>query len=205
MQIFFSIFAMNTLRTDAPKTSVIDNQHFMNDIQVNLEGKIFDLRGVQVITRGDLADLYEVEAGALTKIIKNNTQGAGKDLDDLYVFKLTTAEKQAVALDIPHLASLKHSIYDEYAFTLLGVVAFSGILRSEKANALFKYVVKEFVRLKEQEATREKHIASIGVLGEQFVSKKDFKAFAEQVLELFEQLNTKSVQATIGFQPKALE
>ncbi len=178
----------------------------MNDLQINLEGKIFSLRGEQVITRGDLASLYEVDAGALTRTIKNNTNGAGKDLDELYVFRLTTLEKQEAARTIPHLANLKHVAYDEYAFTLLGVVAFSGILRSEKANMLFKYVVKEFVRLKGQEKQAETQTDIISKLGEQFVRREDFQFFAEQVLGLFEQLENKSSSTkTVGFQPKSLD
>ena len=177
----------------------------MNNLDVNLEGKIFSVRGVQVITRGDLASLYEVDAGALTKVIKNNTHGAGKDLDELYVFRLTTLEKQDVAKNIPHLAHLKYSPYDEYAFTLLGVVAFSGILRSEKANTLFKYVVKEFVRLKEQEKQQATQPDMLETLDKHFVSREDFKFFAEQVLGLFEQLKGSDRQGKIGFQPKALD
>jgi hypothetical protein len=101
------------------------------DIKRDIRGRIFAIRGVQVLIDRDLAELYGVETKVLNQAVRRNANRFPID----FMFQLTKAEfsdwkSQFVTYDDISLRSqnvtletrkVKHSKYCPYAFTEQGV------------------------------------------------------------------------------------
>jgi len=106
----------------------------MNDIpmahSIEIEQRIFQIRGMRVMLSIDLADLYEVEPRVLVQAVKRNIERFPAD----FMFQLSDQE----------FAHLKSQIVTSswggirratpYAFTEQGVAMLSGILNSPRAR-----------------------------------------------------------------------
>ena len=106
-----------------------------------IETRIFLLRGQKVMLSTDLAELYRVEARALTQAVKRNTERFPED----FMFQLTWEEasilkSQSVILKEPVKPRLRsqsvtlkrgqHIKYLPYAFTEQGVAMLSSVPNS---------------------------------------------------------------------------
>ena len=110
-----------------------------------IEKRILAVRGRQVMLDEDLADLYGVETGALTRAVRRNKDRFPSD----FMFRLTTKE----------FADLKSQTgtssdghggrrYLPYVFTEQGVAMLSGVLRSKRAVAVNVEIMRAFVELR---------------------------------------------------------
>lgn len=131
-----------------------------------LSGRIFTIRGQRVILDADLARLYGTTTKAFNQAIKRNAARFPKD----FAFQVSEAEadnlrSQIVTLDDASATSMrsqsvtssgirdmrgKHRKYRPWAFTEHGAVMAANVLRSPKAVAMSVYVVRAFVKMREE-------------------------------------------------------
>ena len=128
---------------------------------------IFAIRGHRVILDADLAQLY----GATTKRFNEAFKRNRARFPDDFAFRLTTAEFMNLRSQFATLkrqqaqlkreivnwsqfatssASHRSAIYVPWAFTEHGALMAANILRSEQAVRMSVYVIRAFVRLREE-------------------------------------------------------
>jgi hypothetical protein len=123
-----------------------------------LAGLIFTLRGQRVMLDLDLARLYGTNTSAFNQAIKRNAARFPAD----FAFQITkqeAAELQARSAELPGdlksqfvISSPRHggARVRPWAFTEHGAVMAANVLRSSKAVAMSVYVVRAFVRMREE-------------------------------------------------------
>ncbi|MBI1965429.1 MAG: ORF6N domain-containing protein [Betaproteobacteria bacterium] len=163
-------------------------------VEESLEPLIFTIRGHRVILDADLARLYGVTTKRLNEATKRNRQRFPDD----FAFQLTLGELTALRSRFATLnlqpsdsnteksnwsqfatSSSRHrgAVYRPWAFTEHGALMAANILRSGHAVQMSIYVIRAFVRLREQIAANEailKRLAEIDkTLLRQDVSLRD--------------------------------
>lgn len=114
-----------------------------------IETLILTLRGQKVILAPDLADVYGVETRALNQAIKRNT---GRFPEDFY-FRLSLEEAETVQRSRSQIVTLKRGQnikYPPHAFTEHGAIMAATVLNSPEAVAMSVFVVRAFMRMREQ-------------------------------------------------------
>ena len=111
-----------------------------------VESLIVTIRGRKVMIDSDLAGVYSVETRSLNQAVKRNAERFPED----FVFRLNAAEKTEVITNCDHLAHLKFAKSLPYAFTEHGAIMAATMLNSPQAVAMSVYVVRAFVRMREQ-------------------------------------------------------
>jgi hypothetical protein len=118
------------------------NDHvFLKNIQL----RIFDIRGLNIILDSDLAELYGVPTKRLNEQVKRNIRRFPTD----FVFHLTAQEKSEVVAKCDHLVNLKYAKSLPYAFSEHGAIMAASVLNSPRAIEMSVFVVRAFVRLRE--------------------------------------------------------
>ena len=107
---------------------------------------ILDLHGRKVMIDADLAEVYGVTTKVLNQAVARNTDRFPAD----FVFRLTPNEKLEVVTNCDHLARLKFSPVLPRAFTEHGAIMAATVLNSPQAVAMSVYVVRAFIRMREQ-------------------------------------------------------
>jgi hypothetical protein len=125
-----------------------------------IENLILTVRGQRVILAGDLAVVYDVETRVLNQAIKRNLDRFPDD----FMFQLTAAEfmnlKSQGAISSEGRSALRsqsvilkrgrHTKFPPQAFTEHGAIMAATVLNSARAVAMSVYVVRAFVRMREQ-------------------------------------------------------
>jgi hypothetical protein len=125
-------------------------------IAIQVERKIFLIRGMKVMLSYDLAELYGVETKALNRAVKRNAERFPKD----FMFQLSTQEWANLKCQIGTSSSLNitgktaanrwgGSRRAPYAFTEQGVAMLSGVLNSPEAVHVNIAIMRAFVRIRE--------------------------------------------------------
>ncbi len=117
--------------------------------------RILLIRGIKVMLDADLAELYDVPTKALNQAVRRNLERFPAD----FMFQLTKAEKQEVVTNCDHLAKLKYSPTEPYAFTEHGALMLGNVLRTERAVEISLHIIRTFVKLREMLSTH-KELAS---------------------------------------------
>jgi hypothetical protein len=144
-----------------------------NDFPVaQIENVIYPVRGQRVMLDRDLAGLYGVETKVLNQAVKRNLGRFPAD----FLFRLTPEEAEFLRSQIVILkeggmrsqivtASAKRNIrYLPYAFTEHGAIMAATVLNSRRAVEMSLFVVRAFVRMREQLLNRaelEQRLADI--------------------------------------------
>src|SRR5712691_10311003 len=120
-------------------------QKFSDALAVQVERRIFLIRGQNVMLDFDLAELYGVETRALKQAVRRNLDRFPAD----FMFKLSAAEiKNLVSQTvIPTRGKLGGAI--PMAFSEQGVAMLSSVLRSRRAVQVNIAIMRAFVRLRE--------------------------------------------------------
>jgi hypothetical protein len=111
-----------------------------------IRGRIYSVRGFQVMLDRDLAELYGVETKILNKAVKRNSARFPEN----FCFKLTPDELESLRF---HFGTIengrgRHSKYLPYVFTEQGVAMLAGILTSETAVRVSIYIMNAFVAMR---------------------------------------------------------
>jgi len=107
---------------------------------------ILEVRGRKIMIDADLAEIYGVATKVLNQAVARNTDRFPAD----FVFRLTLKEKMEVVTNRDHLARLKFSPVLPRAFTEHGAIMAATVLNSPQAVAMSVYVVRAFIRMREQ-------------------------------------------------------
>lgn len=110
-----------------------------------IERKILVLRGQKVMMDVDLAELYEVETGALNRAVKRNLSRFPDD----FMFQLSKEETDLLSrqFGISRWGGRRRST--PYAFTEQGVAMLSSVLHSPRAVQVNIEIMRAFVHLRE--------------------------------------------------------
>lgn len=122
--------------------------------------RILLIRGNKVMLDADLAELYGVPTKALNQSVRRNIERFPAD----FMFPLTKAEKQEVVTNCDHLARLKFSPTQPYAFTEHGALMLGNVLKSDRAVEISLLVVRTFVQLRELLSTHKDLAAKLEAL-----------------------------------------
>ena len=94
----------------------------------------------------DLAAVYGVETRSLNQAVKRNSDRFPED----FVFRLVADEKAKVITNCDHLSRLKFAKSLPFAFTEHCAIMAATVLSSKQAVSMSVYVVRAFVRMREQ-------------------------------------------------------
>ena len=117
-----------------------------------LAGLVRWFRGERVILDADLARLYGVTTKALKQAVKRNPRRFPGE------FVLTIEEKEFAILRSQSVTSSSGwggSRYGRMAFTEHGALMVASVLNSDRAIAMSIYVIKAFVKMREELMTNE--------------------------------------------------
>ena len=116
-----------------------------------IEQSIRLIRDQKVILDADLAELYSVETGALTRAVRRNADRFSAD----FMFTLNAAEHADLKGQNGTSSSWGGRRYPPYAFTEQGVAMLSSVLRSDRAVQVNIEIMRAFVRLRQMLASHE--------------------------------------------------
>jgi len=157
--------------------------------QKAIEGRIHVIRGKHVILDSDLAEFYEVPTGRLTRQVKTNPDRFPKD----FAFQLTQNEWDSLRSE--NRISKKGRggrRYAPYAFTELGALQASSVLRSGKAAEVSVAVARAFVEMRQQLHTMEGLPSAIEAIHDKLEeleeSDADLNAKVEMIGEMVKEL-----------------
>ena len=111
----------------------------------DVEQKIIELRGTQIILDSDVAALYGVATREVNQAIKNNL---GKFPNESYLFELTYAEKVEVIKIFDNPPERRFSPVLPKAFTEKGLYMVATILKSKRATLTTLAIVEAFAKLR---------------------------------------------------------
>jgi len=111
---------------------------------IEIENRIFTIRGVQVMIDRDLAEMYQVGTKVLNQSVKRNIDR----FPAMFHFQLSENEKFELVTNCDRFESLKHSSVNPYAFTEQGVAMLSAVLRSETAIKVSIRIMEAFVEMR---------------------------------------------------------
>ena len=110
--------------------------------KINIENKIYLIRGVQVMIDSDLAELYNTETKFINRAVKRNTSRFPKE----FMFQLSEEEWQSLRFQ-SGTSSDKHGgrRYYPTVFTEQGIAMLSAVLHTEIAVNVSIQIMKAFV------------------------------------------------------------
>ena len=115
-----------------------------NDLIPDVEGKIINLRGQQVILDCDVADLYGVQTKEINQAVKNNP----RKFPEGYIFELDNQEFSALRSKFLTTKFQKTRQLPK-AFTERGLYMLATILKGERAEQTTLAIVETYAKLKE--------------------------------------------------------
>ena len=115
-------------------------------LALQIERRIYLLRGLRVILDADLAEMYGVPTKSLNLAVKRNRDRFPDD----FMFQLTVEEADGLRFQIETSKPVRGGRrYRPYAFTEQGVAMLSSVLRSSRAVQVNIAIMRAFVRLRE--------------------------------------------------------
>ncbi|GHT80221.1 hypothetical protein FACS189467_1850 [Bacteroidia bacterium] len=114
-----------------------------------VEDKVLNLRGQNVILDRDVAALYGVETRDVNKAVKNNPH----KFPEGYILELDKTEKNELVENFHRFDKLKHSTVFPSAFTEKGLYMLATILKSPKAAQTTIEIVEAFANMRELSRT----------------------------------------------------
>ncbi len=158
---------------------------------VDVEQRIFFIRGHKVMLSFDLAELYEVEPRVLVQAVKRNIERFPED----FMFQLSDQEFANLKsqIVISSWGGIRRAL--PYAFTEQGVAMLSGILNSSRAIKVNIEIMRAFVRLRQLLASNADLSRKLNALEKKYDSQ--FKMVFDAIRSLMAQPESKNRK--IGF------
>lgn len=161
--------------------------------QDRIEKSIFLIRDQKVMLDRDLANLYEVETGALVRAVKRNLDRFPED----FMFQLTDEEWEIMRCQIDISKGRGGRRYAPYVFTEQGVAMLSSVLRSARAARVNVEIMRVFVRLREMLATHKDLARKLTALEKKYDAQ--FKVVFDAIRQLMAQPTPDEKKRRIGF------
>lgn len=116
---------------------------------INIQNKIYEIRGLKVMLDFDLSSMYDVETKALKRAVNRNKERFPQD----FMFQLTREEYKSLRYQIGTLETGqgrgRYSKYLPYAFTEQGVAMLSSVLNSKKAINVNIAIIRTFAMVRQ--------------------------------------------------------
>ena len=166
----------------------------MNEIieKENIENRIYEIRGVQVMLSSDVAKLYHVETKALNQAIKRNIIR----FPSTFCFQLTAEEidklssrSQIVTLNRNDNLRGYNIKYLPYALTEQGIMMLSGLLKSDIAVKVNIEIVDAFVKMRHCIIENKEYLPNRVLLLEEKVDNN-----TKKINEIFDKFEIKSIK-----------
>jgi hypothetical protein len=142
----------------------------------------------------DLANLYGVETGALTRAVRRNANRFPAD----FMFQLTKQEFEDLRRQSGISSAWGGRRYAPYAFTEQGVAMLSSVLRSERAVLVNIEIMRAFVQLRQMLAGHADLARKLASLEKKYDAQ--FKIVFEAIRELMNPPHS-GKKNPIGFVP----
>lgn len=136
------------------------------------------IRSHKVMLDSDLAALYGVETGALTRAVRRNIDRFPPD----FMFQLTKQEFEVLKRQSGISSGWGGRRYPPYAFTEQGVAMLSSVLHSKQAVHVNVEIMRTFVRLRQILATHANLARKLTALEKKYDSQ--FQSVFEAIREL---------------------
>jgi hypothetical protein len=162
-----------------------------------IEKAILLIRGQKVMLDADLAVLYGVETGALTRAVKRNLERFPRD----FMFRLTNKELANLRCQFGISSQWGGRRYPPYAFTEQGVAMLSSVLRSKRAVLVNIEIMRAFVRLRRMLASHADLAKKLAALEKKY--DEQFKVVFDALRQLMKPPEPKPRR--IGFRPEREE
>ena len=167
-------------------TSLVPAERIMNSIML--------IRSHKVMLDSDLAELYGVDTGALTRAVRRNIERFPPD----FMFQLTKQEFE----DLKRQSGISNGWggrrYPPYAFTEQGVAMLSSVLHSKRAVQVNIEIMRTFVHLRQILSSHADLARKLTALEKKYDTQ--FKAVFEAIRELMAPPCPKK-EHPIGFVP----
>src|SRR6266576_1586943 len=154
-------------------------QKFSDALAVQVERRIFLVRGQKVMLDTDLDELYRVPTKSLNLAVKRNADRFPAD----FMFQLTDDEAAGLRF---HFETSKRGRggrrYLPYAFTEQGVAMLSSVLRSPRAVQVNIAIMRTFVRLREMLLSNAELARQLAALENKYDAQ--FKVVFDAIREL---------------------
>lgn len=118
---------------------------------LNIQNKIYEIRGVKVMVDYDLANLYDVETKVLNQAVKRNIKRFPED----FMFQLSQNEWDTLRSQIVTSNRRGGTRYLPFAFTEQGVAMLSGVLKSDRAIDANIIIMRTFVLIRKFSLTND--------------------------------------------------
>ena len=161
----------------------------MNELDLNIQNRIYTIRGLQVMLDRDLAELYMVETKVLNQAVKRNINRFPEE----FMFQLSKEELLDWRSQFVTSNKIKMGLRKPpYAFTEQGVSMLSAVLKSAEAVKISIKVIRAFVEMK-------KFIVNNAALFQRF-DKIELKQIEsdQKIDQIFKALEDKSLKPKQG-------
>jgi len=125
-------------------TLIEQTDRFLPTLQSEVQNKIVNIRGVNVIADADVADLYGVETKRVNEAVRNNPEKFPED----YMFVLTTDELSDLRSKISTTKISAKSRVAPKVFTEKGLYMLATILKSKRAQDVTFAIIETFAKVR---------------------------------------------------------
>ena len=125
-------------------TLIEQTNRFLPTLQSEVQNKIVNIRGVNVIADADVADLYGVETKRVNEAVRNNPEKFPED----YMFVLTTDELSDLRSKISTTKISAKSRVAPKVFTEKGLYMLATILKSKRAQDVTFAIIETFAKVR---------------------------------------------------------
>ncbi len=175
-----------------PRNSPAVQASDVRQLDAEVEGLIYAVRGRRVMLDVDLARLYGVTTRRLNEQVRRNL----RRFPDDFLFQLTPEEVDAMRSQFATASPGRRNLrFRPFAFTEHGVTMLSAVLRSPQAMAVSVTVVRAFVRLRHAIAGHAELAHRVDALERRYDGQ--FKAVFDALRQVLEPEPTK--RPRIGF------
>lgn len=111
---------------------------------IEIQAKIYDVRGVRVMFDFDLASLYKVETRVLNQAVKRNLNRFPED----FMFQLSAIEWEKMSSQVVTTSLKRPKTARPYVFTEHGVIMLASVLRSDTAIYTSIMITRAFISMR---------------------------------------------------------
>jgi len=163
-----------------------------------IERKILLIRGQKVMLDTTLAQMYQVDTGALNRAVRRNRERFPED----FMIRLTEKEAESLRcqIGISKRKGRGGPRYRPFAFTEHGVAMISAVLRSTRAVQMSIFIVRVFVHMREVLANNKELAHKVQTLERE--QQEQGSAIVEMytlIRRLMQPPRTRKPQRRIGF------
>lgn len=141
----------------------------------DIELRIINIRGENVLIDGDVAKIYGVETKRVNEAVKNNLDKFPED----YLIELTQSEKNELVENFDRFNRLKHSPANPKAFTEKGLYMLATILKSKQATQTTFAIIETFTKIRHLSRTLNQLTATDDEVRQKALMQKSGEIIAE--------------------------